>query len=96
MPIQKYKDIPWGEWIDIKLNAVENYSKEINSLRRRNKPINIFMSTATDPYQPMERKVEITRKILTEMIKSPPDFLQIQTRSPLVRPRYTFRITTTL
>ncbi|AJE51143.1 SPL family radical SAM protein [Paenibacillus polymyxa] len=84
MPIQKYKDIPWGEWIDIKLNAVENYSKEINSLRRRNKPINIFMSTATDPYQPIERKVEITRKILTEMIESPPDFLQIQTRSPLV------------
>ncbi|AKG37195.1 SPL family radical SAM protein [Paenibacillus durus] len=84
MPIQKYKDIPWGEWINIKLNAAENYNKEINSLRGRNKPINIFMSTATDPYQPIERKVEITRKILTEMIESPPDFLQIQTRSPLV------------
>ncbi|WP_249930995.1 hypothetical protein [Paenibacillus polymyxa] len=26
----------------------------------------------------------VTRKILTEMIESPPDFLQIQTRSPLV------------
>lgn len=84
MPIQKYNDLPWGEWINIKLNAVENYNNEIKSLRRNKKSINIFMSTATDPYQPVERNVEITRKILTEMIESPPDFLQIQTRSPLV------------
>lgn len=84
MPIQKYKDIPWGEWINIKINAAENYKNENKNLRRKNKPINIFMSTATDPYQPIERKVEMTRKILTEMIESPPDFLQIQTRSPLV------------
>ncbi|MBD7971019.1 SPL family radical SAM protein [Paenibacillus gallinarum] len=84
MPIQKYKDIPWGEWINIKINAAENYKKEIKNLRRKNKSINIFMSTATDPYQPIERKVEMTRKILREMIESPPDFLQIQTRSPLV------------
>lgn len=42
------------------------------------------MSSATDPYQPIERKANITRGILDEMVENPPDFLQIQTRSPLI------------
>ncbi|MGG4132176.1 radical SAM protein [Paenibacillus illinoisensis] len=84
MPIQKYKDLPWGEWVHIKANATENYKNEIKNLRKRDKPINIFMSTATDPYQPLESKIQLTQKILREMISSPPDFLQIQTRSPLI------------
>ncbi|KYC95154.1 hypothetical protein B4102_1425 [Heyndrickxia sporothermodurans] len=84
MPIQRFKEIPWGEWLDIKTNAAENYRNEIIKLRRKNKPVNIFMSSATDPYQPIERKANITRAILAEMIENPPDFLQIQTRSPLI------------
>ncbi|KGR76340.1 SPL family radical SAM protein [Ureibacillus sinduriensis] len=84
MPIQRFKEIPWGEWLDIKLNAAENVRNEILALRRKNKAINIFMSSATDPYQPIERKAKIVRGILEEMIKNPPDFLQIQTRSPLI------------
>jgi DNA repair photolyase len=84
MPIQRFKEIPWGEWLDIKTNAAENYRNEIIKLRDKNKPVNIFMSSATDPYQPIERKAHITRGILEEMIENPPDFLQIQTRSPLV------------
>lgn len=84
MPIQKFKQIPWGEWVDIKTNAAENYRNEIRKLRSKNKPVNIFMSSATDPYQPIERKTNVTRSILEEMIKNPPDLLQIQTRSPLI------------
>jgi DNA repair photolyase len=84
MPIQRFKEIPWGEWLDIKINAVENYRNEIIRLRKKNKPVNIFMSSATDPYQPIERKANITRGILEEMIENPPDFLQIQTRGPLI------------
>ncbi|WP_409297896.1 SPL family radical SAM protein [Peribacillus sp. SCS-26] len=84
MPIQKFKEIPWGDWVDIKRNAAENYRKELVSLRKKQKPVNIFMSSATDPYQPLERDAQITRGILKEMIDNPPDFLQIQTRSPLV------------
>ncbi|OMF33848.1 radical SAM protein [Paenibacillus sp. FSL H8-0548] len=84
MPIQKFKDTPWGEWVDIKTNAAENYRTEVIKLRRKNKPVNIFMSSATDPYQPIERKAEITRQILEAMIEWPPDLLQIQTRSPLI------------
>ncbi|KGR86051.1 DNA photolyase [Ureibacillus massiliensis 4400831 = CIP 108448 = CCUG 49529] len=84
MPIQKFKGIPWGEWVDLKMNAAENYRNEMIKLRKKNKPVNIFMSSATDPYQPIERKAKIVRKILEEMIENPPDFLQIQTRSPLI------------
>lgn len=84
MPIQKFKEIPWGEWVDIKINAAANYRSEVIKLRRKNKPINIFMSSATDPYQPIERKAAITRQVLEEMIENPPDLLQIQTRSPLI------------
>lgn len=84
MPIQKFRDIPWGEWVDIKTNAAENYRNEIMKLRAKNKPVKLFMSSATDPYQPIERKARITRAILEQMIENPPDFLQIQTRGPLI------------
>lgn len=84
MPIQRFKETSWGEWLDVKTNAVENYRKEIMKLRRNNKPVRIFMSSATDPYQPVERGVKLTRGILEEMIERPPDLLQIQTRGPLV------------
>jgi DNA repair photolyase len=84
MPIQKFKETPWGDWLDIKSNAAENYRKEIIKLRKKEAPINIFMASATDPYQPIERKARITRGILEEMIENPPDFLQIQTRGPLI------------
>ena len=84
MPIQRFKEIPWGEWINIKTNAADNYRNEIINLRKKNKPVNIFMSSATDPYQPIERKVNLVRGILEVMIEYPPDFLWIQTRSPLI------------
>lgn len=84
MPIQKFKEVPWGEWINIKANAAEIYKKEVLKFRKQDNPINIFMSSATDPYQPIERKVKITRMLLEEMIKNPPDLLQIQTRGPLI------------
>ena len=84
MPIQRFKDIPWGKWLEVKTNAADNYRREIASLRRRNKPVRIFMSSATDPYQPIERETRLTRAILEAMLEAQPDFLQVQTRGPLV------------
>lgn len=84
LPIQRFKGIPWGQWIDIKKNARENYRKEMKSLRRKQQPVNIYMSSATDPYQPLERKVQITRGVLEEMLEYPPDVLVIQTRGTLI------------
>ncbi|AWB44665.1 radical SAM protein [Paenibacillus sp. CAA11] len=84
MPIQQFKDMPWGEWVEIKTNAVDIYKSEMIKLRRKSSKAHIFMSSATDPYQPIEREAGITRAILEAMLQEPPDLLQIQTRSPLV------------
>lgn len=84
LPVQKFKGIPWGEWIDIKKNARELYRKEIGKLRKKEHPVHIYMSSATDPYQPIEREACITRGLLEEMMENPPDMLVIQTRSPIV------------
>ncbi|PLT29964.1 SPL family radical SAM protein [Peribacillus deserti] len=84
LPIQKFREQQWGTWIDAKSNASDIYRKEILNLRKRGKFVRIFMSSSTDPYQPIERKSEITRSLLDAMIDHPPDFLLIQTRSPLI------------
>ncbi len=42
------------------------------------------MSSSTDPYQPIEHKEKITQSLLEIMVDNPPDFLLVQTRSPLV------------
>jgi DNA repair photolyase len=84
MPIQAFRDVPWGEWVDIKTNAADKYRDEMIKLRKKNNPVNLFMSSVTDPYQPIERKANITRGILANMVDLPPDVLQIQTRSPLI------------
>ena len=84
MPIQRFKEIPWGQRNGVEAHGADNYRKEILKLRKKNNPVNIFMSSATDPYQPIERKAKITRGILEEMVQNPPDFLQIQTRGPLI------------
>jgi DNA repair photolyase len=43
------------------------------------------MSSSTDPYQTIEYKEKVTRSFLEVMVEDPPDFLFVQTRSPLVR-----------
>ena len=70
----------WGSWVDVKVNGIREILK-----RRDLKGKRILMSSATDPYQPLERKVELTRGILEAL--SRPDrqpILRVQTRSPLV------------
>ena len=57
----------WGKWVKIKSNAVELLSDKL-----KNKPgfIDdkvIYMSSVTDPYQPIERKIELTRGLLKIM-----------------------------
>lgn len=84
MPVQRFKTAAWGEWLDVKTNAAERYAAEMAKLRKRSKPVKLFMSSATDPYQPIERQAKITRGILEAMLDHPPDFIQLQTRSPLV------------
>lgn len=75
----------WGNWVVIKQNAVEILEKELERWVKRNPetPPSIYMSSVTDPYQPIESKVELTRQLLTVMLPYQPT-LVIQTRSPMI------------
>lgn len=70
----------WGNWLRVKDNALQLLMK------KRKKPLidkTIYMSSVTDPYQPIEKDLELTRSILKELIEYHKVRLVIQTRSPL-------------
>ena len=55
--------------------------------KKRKKPLidkTIYLSSVTDPYQPIEKELELTRSILKELLDFHKVRLVIQTRSPLV------------
>lgn len=83
-PVGLFRKEEWGTWIDIKQGVQEKITQEINNLKKRGKQVTIFMSSSTDPYQPIEYKEKVTRTLLEAMVETPPDFLFVQTRSPLV------------
>ncbi len=72
----------WGQWIIVKENAVDLLRAAGRRGALRNK--NVYMSTVTDPYQPIERQLELTRTCLQVMLEYPPRLLTVQTRSPFV------------
>ena len=75
----------WGEAVIIKENAPELLAKELANAKNR-ESMRIFMSSVTDPYQPIERKVRMTRRCLDVFAQYDDlDLLVIQTRSPLVK-----------
>ncbi|PLR99259.1 SPL family radical SAM protein [Bacillus sp. T33-2] len=84
LPVGLYREEEWGTWVDIKTNAAELLRKEIIKARKKG-PVTLFMSSATDPYQPIEAKTKLTRSLLEVMLEERPDFLFVQTRSPLVK-----------
>ncbi|WP_413376493.1 radical SAM protein [Alkalihalobacillus sp. 1P02AB] len=83
-PVGVFRGQEWGTWVDIKEVSKEKIKREIVNLRKRGKGVTIFMSSSTDPYQPTEYTQEVTRRLLEGMVEEPPDFLFIQTRSPLI------------
>lgn len=71
----------WGQWVQVKENALELLRK------RRAKPLTgatIYLSSVTDPYQPVERELKLTRSLLEELVSYHQVRLVVQTRSPLV------------
>ncbi|MDD9266932.1 radical SAM protein [Paenibacillus sp. GCM10023248] len=84
MPVALFRSEAWGSWVDVKENAAALLAEELAKAKRRG-PVTIFMSSATDPYQPLEYQERLTRSLLEAMIAEPPDFVFVQTRSPLVK-----------
>ena len=74
------KKAEWGRWVEVKKNAVDALQRESQKVFGKT----IFFSSATDPYQPIERKLELTRSLLQVLLFAFPKRLHIQTRSPLV------------
>ncbi len=70
---------PWGEFVDVKINAPDLLLKEVKKKRRGD----VWLSGVCDPYQPLEKKYQLTRKCLELLIQNNWPVI-IQTRSPLV------------
>ncbi len=65
---------PWGSWVIAKENAPElarNYHKGL-----------VVMSTISDPYQPVEKELELTKRVLENL--DPRTRLSLLTKSDLV------------
>jgi DNA repair photolyase len=70
---------PWGQFVDVKVNAAQLLRKEI----RTKSPASVWMSGVCDPYQPVEARYRLTRQCLETFAEH--DWpVVVQTRSPLV------------
>jgi DNA repair photolyase len=70
---------PWGQFVDVKVNAAELLRAEI----KRKKRGTVWVSGVCDPYQPLEGRYRLTRECLAILVEN--DWpVVVQTRSPLV------------
>ena len=75
----KEKRDTWGDWVTVKQNGVELLmQRKAGSLDGKR----IYMSSVTDPYQPIERRVRLTRGLLEVLAERHKPLLVVQTRSP--------------
>lgn len=56
----------WGQFMEVKVNAPEILEGEIKKKPRGS----VFLSTVTDPYNPLESKYQLTRKCLKMLIEN--------------------------
>ncbi len=56
----------WGEFVDIKINAIEILRQQLASMRMKEGMV--LLGSVTDAYQPLERKYELTRGLLKELL----------------------------
>jgi DNA repair photolyase len=70
---------PWGQFVDVKVNAPDLLRVEINKKKRGR----VWLSGVCDPYQPLERKYGLTHRCLEILAQNDWPVI-VQTRSPLV------------
>jgi DNA repair photolyase len=56
---------PWGEFVDVKVNAPHLLKKQLKRARHGI----VALSTVTDPYQPLEKTYKITRRCLEALLE---------------------------
>jgi len=70
---------PWGDFVDVKINAADLLLVEITKKKRGR----VWVSGVCDPYQPLEEEYKMTRQCLEILAQNNWPVI-IQTRSPLV------------
>ncbi len=70
----------WGSFVDARINIAEVLQKQMKSVKPNEQ---IYIGTVTDPYQPIEGKYKLTRKIL-EVLVNYNNPVSILTKSSLV------------
>lgn len=72
---------PWGQFVDVKINSAEILAKQLKS--KRFSRGGVYLSSVTDPYQPIEKQYQLTRQCL-QLLRDQQRPVSIQTKSPLV------------
>lgn len=74
------KKAEWGHWVEYKKNAVDALMRESHKITGKS----VFFSSATDPYQPVERRLKLTQALLEVLLFAHPSHLHMQSRSPMI------------
>ena len=81
---------PWGSFVDVKINTPEILKKQLKHfqqlqhLKQIEQKFHVLLSSVTDPYQSLERKYQLTRKILKILANYPQFEIEILTKSDLI------------
>ncbi|MGQ9543113.1 MAG: radical SAM protein [Candidatus Bathyarchaeia archaeon] len=69
----------WGEFVDVKVNGPRILEREVSVKPKGT----VFLSSLTDPYQPLEERYGLTRRLLETLLRY--QFpISIQTKSTLI------------
>jgi DNA repair photolyase len=71
---------PWGSFVDVKVNLLNVLGKELP----RRAGGSIWLSSVCDPYQPLEKKYELSRGVIDLVSRDSRFSLSILTKSSLV------------
>jgi DNA repair photolyase len=69
----------WGSYVDVKVNAPQVLQRELHTFTDEE----VFLSSASDPYQPVEVKYGLTRRCL-QILQKRRIPVSVLTRSPLI------------
>jgi len=78
----------WGTFIDVRVNIAEVLTKELE----KKKPGSVWLSSVTDAYQPLERKYQLSGKVLDAFASSSKGrkfALEVLTKNSLVERDFT-------
>ncbi len=79
----RYRDRDVGEAFDRSIEVKKNFVEELRKQLRRRPEGSVALGTATDPYQPIEGKYQLTRRCLEALVDHPMP-TSIVTKGPLV------------